>query len=330
MAGVRDSVRVPTLTVSYEDKRRVKGLGFVVNKHTDNFSARIVTTNGKVTAEQVARLADAAEKYGSGEVTLTSRLTFEIIGIPYEKIDEFIEYIGEVGLQTGGTGSVVRPVVACKGTVCRFGLIDTFKISEEAHNRFYEGYRTVKLPHKFKIAVGGCPNNCVKPTTNDLAVVGQYVPNYDPELCIGCKKCNPEDVCPMFAITVEETDEGRKMKIDEEICNNCGLCIEACPFDSIPDGVKKYKMALGGRWGKFTNEAFPMETLFSTEEEVLDVIEKMILIYREQGVTGERMSHTVQRIGMEDIEKQLLSDDIMARKQEILDAPLHLVGGAKC
>ena len=34
---------------------------------------------------------------------------------------------------------------------------------EEIHERFYHGYREVKLPHKFKIAVGGCPNNCVKP-----------------------------------------------------------------------------------------------------------------------------------------------------------------------
>ena len=330
MAGVRESVNCPTLTVSYEDKRRVKGMGFVVNKGTDNFSARIITTNGKVTADQVARLAEASNKYGNGEVALTSRLTFEVIGIPYEKIDEFVEYIGEVGLVTGGTGSKVRPVVSCKGTVCRFGLIDTFDISEKMHDKFYDGYEFVKLPHKFKIAVGGCPNNCVKPTTNDLAVVGQYVPNYDIDLCVGCKICNPEEVCPMNAIEVVDTSEGRKMQIDYDICNNCGLCVESCPFDSIEDGEKKYKMYLGGRWGKLNNEAFPMKTLFSTEDEVMDIIEKMILIYREQGNTGERMSQTVQRIGMENIEEQLLSDEIWDRKQEILDAPLHLKGGAKC
>lgn len=328
--AVRDAVRNPSLTVSYEDKRRVKGIGFVINKGTDNFSARIITTNGKVTAEQVARLAEASKKYGNGEVALTSRLTFEVIGIPYEKIDEFVEFIGEVGLATGGTGSKVRPVVSCKGTVCRFGIIDTFDISERMHHEFYEDYDGVKLPHKFKIAVGGCPNNCVKPTTNDLAVVGQYLPNYDIDSCVGCKVCNPEEVCPMHAIEVIETDEGRKMQIDYDLCNNCGLCIEACPFDSIPNGEKKYKIALGGRWGKFTNEAFPMKTLFSTEQEVMDIIEKMILLYREQGQTGERMSQTVQRIGMESIEEQLLTNDLFDRKQEILDAPLHLVGGAKC
>ena len=33
-----------------------------------------------------------------------------------------------------------------------------------------------RLPHKFKIAVGGCPNNCVKPDLNDLGIIGQRVP----------------------------------------------------------------------------------------------------------------------------------------------------------
>lgn len=330
MAGLRDSVRVPTLTVSYEDKRRVKGLGFVINKGTDNFSARIITTNGKVTADQTRCIAEASNKYGDGSVALTSRLTFEVSGIPYENIEDFREYISKEGLVTGGTGSKVRPVVSCKGTVCRFGLIDTFAISEKIHEQFYNGYETVKLPHKFKIAVGGCPNNCVKPTTNDFAVVGQYVPNYDKDTCVGCRVCNPQEVCPMDAISVVDGPEGRKMEIDYEVCNNCGLCIEACPFDSIPDGEKGYLIAIGGRWGKKTSPARPLNTIFKTEQEVLDVIEKMILLYREQGQTGERLDDTVKRIGVEEIEKQLLSNDLFDRKEEILDADFHIVGGATC
>ena len=41
-----------TLTVSKEDEKRVKALGFLSNKGTDNFSGRIVTRNGKITADQ--------------------------------------------------------------------------------------------------------------------------------------------------------------------------------------------------------------------------------------------------------------------------------------
>ena len=45
-------------------------------------------------------------------------------------------------------------MVSCKGTTCQYGLIDTFALSEEIHERFYKGFYDVKLPHKFKIAVG--------------------------------------------------------------------------------------------------------------------------------------------------------------------------------
>ena len=60
------------------------------------------------------------------------------------------------------------------------------------------------------------------------------------------------------------------------------------------------------------------------------MIEKAILLFREQGQTGERFSSTIERLGFENVEAQLLSDDILARKQEILDAQLHLTGGATC
>ena len=40
------------LTISAADEKRVKALGFLSNKGTDNFSGRIITVNGKITAAQ--------------------------------------------------------------------------------------------------------------------------------------------------------------------------------------------------------------------------------------------------------------------------------------
>ena len=42
-----------TLTVSAADEKRVKAMGFLSNKGTDNFSGRIITVNGKITAAQL-------------------------------------------------------------------------------------------------------------------------------------------------------------------------------------------------------------------------------------------------------------------------------------
>ena len=76
-------------TISAAEIKRVKALGFLNNKGTDLFNARVITVNGKITAHQTAVLAQAAEKFGSGEVEFTTRLTVEIRGVPFQDIPAF-------------------------------------------------------------------------------------------------------------------------------------------------------------------------------------------------------------------------------------------------
>ena len=210
--------------------------------------------------------------------------------------------------------SKVRPVVSCKGTTCQYGLIDTFALSEEIHERFFHGYSDVKLPHKFKIAVGGCPNNCVKPNLNDVGIIGQRIPHFDSEACKGCKKCAIEAACPNKVAKVVDG----KLHIDEELCRHCGRCVGKCPFHSIPDGTYGFKIYIGGRWGKKISHGKALNRIFTSEEEALDVIEKAILLFKDQGLKGERFAETIERIGFENAEKQLLEKNLLERKMEIL------------
>ena len=306
-------------TISPADIKRVKGMGFLNNKGTDLFNGRIITVNGKITPEQALVIAEAAKKFGTA-VEFTTRMTVEVRGIHYDNIPAFQEYIAQAGLITGGTGALVRPVVSCKGTTCQYGLYDTFALSEKIHQRFYLGYHTVKLPHKFKIACGGCPNNCVKPTLNDLGIMGQMVSTVDADACKGCKKCKIMAACPMGAAVVRDG----KITRDPAICNNCGRCVGKCPFNAVKDGTPGYRVFLGGRWGKKIAHGQPVSKLFTSEEELLDFVENTILFFRENGQTGERFADTINRLGFENVEKAILSGDCLARKQEILDTPLHL------
>lgn len=290
------------LTVSKEDEKRVKRMGFLNNRGTDLFSARVLTVNGKVTAAQQRCMADAAEKFGNGELLYTTRLSVEIPGIPYENIDEFREFIAKENLITGGTGAKVRPVVSCKGTTCQYGLLDSYAISEEIYKRFYDGYRDVALPHKFKIAVGGCPNNCVKPNLNDVGIIGQRIPKVDTDICKGCKKCAIEAACPNKAAKVVDG----KITIDEAQCRHCGRCVGKCPFHTIEDGTYGYKIYIGGRWGKKVSKGRALGKIFTSREETLDVIEKAILFFRDHGNKGERFAETIERIGFENVEKELI------------------------
>lgn len=290
------------LTVSKEEEKRLKGLGFLNNRGTDNFSARVITRNGKITAKQQILLGEAAEKFGNGNITFTTRLTVEVQGIPYEKVEEFREFIKEAGLETGGTGPKVRPVVSCKGSTCQYGLIDTFALSEKIHEKFYVGYRDMKLPHKFKIAVSGCPNKCVKPDLNDVGIIGQVIPKYNKELCKGCKKCAAEGTCPMGAAVMQNG----VLEIDEEACIHCGRCARDCYFDAVEKSVVGYKVYIGGRWGKKSAAGRALGKIFTTEEEVLQAVEKAMLFYKEQGLPGERFAETIERLGFETVEAQII------------------------
>ncbi len=241
-------------TVDTQEIIRVKGLGCLRDKTTsDCFNCRVITRNGKITAKESMIIANASEKFGSGEIAFTTRQTVEIQKVPFENIAPMIEYLNANGLETGGTGAKVRPIVSCKGTTCIYGLIDTYGLSLKIHERFYKGYHDVNLPHKFKIAVGGCPNNCVKPNLNDLGVIGSVLVN-----------------------------EG-----DTKIFG--------------------YKVVIGGRWGKKTAVAKPLSKILATEEEVLDVIERAIILFRDEGVKNERFSDTIERLGFDYVEKKLLN-----------------------
>lgn len=291
--------------LSPEDIKRVKGLGFLQDKrYPDVFNARVITRNGRITTDEHRAIAEAADRFGSGQVAMTTRLTMEIQGVRYENIQPLTDFLSAYGLTTGGTGALVRPVVSCKGTTCQYGLIDTYALSEKIHERFYVGYHNMPLPHKFKIAVGGCPNNCVKPDLNDLGVVGQRVPVPDIEKCRGCKKCQIEKNCPIHAARLEEG----KISIDPDACNHCGRCKGKCPFGAVEEYREGYKILIGGRWGKKTACGRPLPRLFTTEEEVLAVIDRAILLFREEGIAGERFADTVARLGFDYVSGKLLGE----------------------
>lgn len=306
-----------------EEVKRVKGLGCLQDKRfPDRFNVRVITRNGKLTSEEHRVVAEAAQKFGSGEVTMTTRLTLEIQGVPYAELDALMEFLGAAGLETGGTGSKVRPVVSCKGTTCQYGLCDTFDLSRKIHERFYEGYHNVSLPHKFKIAVGGCPNNCVKPDLNDLGIIGQRVPEPDLAKCRGCKVCQVEKACPIHAAAVRDG----KLAIDTDACNHCGRCVDKCPFDAVTESTYGFKVYIGGRWGKRAAEGRALSRIFTSEEEVLDLVEKAILFFRDEGVSGERFSDTIARLGFDYVEDKLLNGAL--DKEAVMQKTV--IGGATC
>ena len=89
-------------------------------------------------------------------------------------------------------------------------------------------------------------------------------------------------------------------------------------------------MYIGGRRGKKVARGRYLDKIFTSEEEVLAIVEKAILLFREQGITGERFADTIERLGFEKVQEQLLSNELLDRKAENIGAQKHLKGGATC
>ncbi len=180
----------------------------------------------------------------------------------------------------------------------------------------------MSLPHKFKIAAGGCPNNCVKPNLNDIGIVGQRLPEVDLSKCKGCKVCQVQNSCP---IKVAKMIDG-KVRIVPEECNHCGRCVDKCPFGAVNESLTGYKIYIGGRWGKKAAEGRALDKILTTEEEVIGVVERAILFFRDEGISGERFADTIARLGFDYVQDKLLNSKI--DKKKILEKTV--VGGATC
>ena len=124
--------------------------------------------------------------------------------------------------------------------------------------------------------------------------------------------------------------ENWKITVDDNACNHCGRCLHKCPFGAFEEAVNGYRIYIGGRWGKKVAHGRYLSPVFTSREEVLDIVEKAILLFREQGITGERFADTVERLGFENVQAQLLDNALLSRKDENLKAQKHLKGGATC
>ena len=292
----------------------VKGRGFLLNRGTECFSGRIVTVGGLFTPDELHSIAECAETYGNGKVIFTSRLAAEIVGIPFEMIPEAEVFMAERGLYFGGTGAKVRPIAACKGTTCVYGNIDTQALARVVYDRFYIGMKDVKLPHKFKIGVGGCPNSCMKPSLNDVGIEGCKRFSFDPEICRGCKKCAVAESCPSKAVSVVDG----KAVIDGSKCTSCGVCVGKCPFGAVPKEAESVcRIYVGGTWGKKQRMGTLLPGTY-TEAEVPDMIEKVMLWFKENAYGKERLGAAIDRLGTEKLEADLATNDLLERKEEIL------------
>lgn len=305
--------------ISENDIKRVKAMGFLIDRtQPTKFNGRVITINGMLDTSELQAISECAKLYGSGKVAFTSRMTVEIQGIDYENIPNAILYLAKYNLKFGGTGDKVRPLTSCKGATCIFGQVPSAEITKTLHELYFEGYKDVELPHKFKIAVGGCPNNCIKPDLNDLGIVGQTKPVINTSKCKNCKKCICIESCQMKACYKEDGH----LVHDYSKCNNCGKCVAKCYFKAVEVKEHGVKVLIGGKWGRVGRPGSDLGKIFSVEE-AIKITEKAMLAFKYYAYKKERFGDMIDRVGFEKVKEFILSEEPLTRKEEIIAMPCN-------
>jgi nitrite reductase (NADH) large subunit len=124
---------------------------------------------GLTNPRELRAIADVVEKYNAPMVKVTGGQRLDIFGIRKEDLPAVWADLNAAGMVSGHAyGKALRTVKTCVGSEwCRFGTQDSTGLGVKAEKMSWGSW----MPHKFKIAVSGCPRNCAEATIKDFGIV---------------------------------------------------------------------------------------------------------------------------------------------------------------
>jgi nitrite reductase (NADH) large subunit len=124
---------------------------------------------GLTNPKELRAIADVAEKFNVPEVKVTGGQRIDLFGIKKEDLPAVWKDLSDAGFVSGHAyGKAMRTVKTCVGSQwCRFGTQDSTGLGVKMEQLTWGSW----MPHKFKLAVSGCPRNCAEATIKDFGVV---------------------------------------------------------------------------------------------------------------------------------------------------------------
>ncbi len=232
--------------------KKLKKNAWRITKKRGLSAIRIRVPGGHLPVRYMGLIQDVAEKYGNGTVHITTRQGFEIPDISFkdmpavnQMIQPLIEGL-EINQESPGSGYIssgTRNITACIGSnVCPFACYNT--------TDFAKRIEKVVFPHDlhFKIALTGCPNDCIKARMHDFGIIGMTEPQYNPDRCVACEACIK--ACKTKATGVLSLEKDKVVR-NPDRCIGCGECVLNCPTAAWTRSAKKYyRLTIMGRTGK--------------------------------------------------------------------------------
>ncbi len=125
---------------------------------------------GVTSPRELRAIADVAEKYDIPTVKVTGGQRIDMLGVKKADLPGVWRDLHEQGGLISGHAyaKALRTVKTCVGKEwCRFGVQDSTALGVELEQITWGSF----MPHKFKMAVSGCPRNCAEASIKDFGVL---------------------------------------------------------------------------------------------------------------------------------------------------------------
>ncbi len=124
---------------------------------------------GVTNPKELRAIADVSEKYNARLIKVTGGQRIDIFGIRKEDLPGVWADLNAAGMVSGHAyAKALRTVKTCVGSEwCRFGTQDSTGLGIKTERMTWGSF----MPHKFKIAVSGCPRNCAEATIKDFGII---------------------------------------------------------------------------------------------------------------------------------------------------------------
>ena len=128
---------------------------------------------GRLSGDQLLRLAELSEEFGSGELRTTIMQNLLIVNVPNEKVQLLVEELRKIDLHVEVT-PFWRGAIACTGTeFCKLAIAETKTFSKWLVSEMEE--RLPGFDQQIKLHVTGCTNSCGQHWIADIGLEGKKI-----------------------------------------------------------------------------------------------------------------------------------------------------------
>lgn len=304
--------------------KKVTKNAYRVVKERYKTALRVRVPGGRIETKYLITLDEIARQYGDGQVHITTRQGFEITGIDMKDIDTVnkliqpvIEGLGinQVSPDTGYPAAGTRNVCACIGNrACPKAQYETSGFAKRIEDAIF--------PNNYhaKVALTGCPNDCIKARMHDFGIIGMTYPEYDKSRCVSCMRC--VNKCKKLS-TGALRMENYKVVRDHEKCIGCGECVLNCPTNAwTRDEQKYYRLAIMGRTGKKNPRLAEDFILWADEDSIIKIITntyQYVDEFIDRSLPKEHIGYIVDRTGFKVYKEWALKDVELPEMAEVAD-----------